>query len=49
MCCRIKGDYESSQNITSHIKTALSNYYKTLLKINTNLHITLFKKVSDVL
>ena len=24
-CCRIKGDNESSQNITSHIKTALSN------------------------
>ena len=49
MHCRIKGDNESSQNMTSNIKTALSNYYKTLLKINTNIHITLFKKVSDVL
>ena len=49
MRCRIKGDNECSQNITSHIKTALSNYYKTLLKIYTNLHITLYKKVSDVI
>ena len=49
MCCRIKGDNESSQNITSHIKTALPNSYKNLLKIYTNLHISLLKKVSDEL
>ena len=32
---RIKGDNESSQTIKSCIKTALSNYFKTLLKINS--------------
>ena len=49
MSCRIKGENESCQNMISHVRLSLMNFYKVMLRLNTDFQPMIIKKIYDLL